>query len=421
MSHSSESVNELLGHLFRQEAGRMASVLARIFGLEKIDHIEDAIQDAMIAAMRKWPFGGIPENPSAWLIQVAKNKLLDQLRRDKKHVSTEEEAELSAEIDTPQFASEFSEDLLRMMFACCHPAIPADSQVALTLKIVGGFSVSEIARAFLAKDEAIAKMLTRAKAKLKDSRIKLEMPLPAEIPKRSDAVMHVLYLMFNEGYNATDGEQLIKNDLCNEAIRLCRIFAIHPVTDSPKAHALAALMLFQGARLPARYDSLFGLRTLSVQDRSLWNKAMIGEGLNHMRLSAQGDELTDYHLEAEIASRHSLSPDFESTDWPRLLECYDELLRRKPSPVVALNRIVALSKVSGNEVALAEMQKLSDDKKLQTYAPYFYTLANLQAEAGLAEDALESYRKAADLTNNEPTLSFIKHKIKELSFPINSQ
>lgn len=261
-------ISETIDHLFRQHAGQMVSILSRIFGIEKIDEVEDAVHDSMIAALKKWPYGGIPENQLAWLIETAKNRMLDQLRRSKRVENIDEDFDISDKhLIDQRFSGEIDEDQLRMIFACCHPAIAADSQVALTLKVVGGFSVSEIARAYLAKDEAVAKMITRAKKSLLV--VPLQIPAGAELNERLDAVLRGLYLMFNEGYTASAGDDLVRIDLCFEAIRLAEIIARHPVTSSPKVHALAALFLFQAARLQARTNHRGELLLLADQDRSL--------------------------------------------------------------------------------------------------------------------------------------------------------
>ncbi|MGH9833139.1 MAG: RNA polymerase sigma factor, partial [Blastocatellia bacterium] len=301
----------------------------------------------------------------------------------------------------------------RMIFTCCHPLIPPDGQIALTLKTVGGFSVSEIARAFLAQEPAISKTLVRAKQRLREFDIKLEMPQPDKLPARLESVLKVLYLMFNEGYSALEGEELVRTDLCHEAIRLCELLAEHPVTGEPKVHALAALLMFQGVRLSARCDAAGELLLLAEQDRSLWNQAMLRRGLHHFRKSASGDELSDYHLEAEIASCHAVADSFEATDWPRVLDCYEELLNRKPSPIVALNRIVALAKVQGVEAGLVELDKIAEDRTLRSYYPFFAARGELLREAGRTNDAIEAYQKALSLTSSEPIRRFLMKRITE--------
>jgi RNA polymerase sigma-70 factor (ECF subfamily) len=368
--------------------------------------------------LRLWPHQGEPDNPSAWLIQVAKNLTLDGLRRDSRLRSAPDGIEDSiesllhfpAEADAA-FANEIRDDQLRMIFTCCHPMIPEDGQIALTLKTVGGFSVSEIARAFLSQEPAVAKTLTRAKQRLREFNIKLEMPQPDKLRARLESVLSVIYLMFNEGHSALEGEELVRTDLCHEAIRLCELLAEHPVTGAPKVHALGALLLFQGARLTARCDPAGELLLLSEQDRSLWDRAMIKRGLYRLRKSASGAEISDYHLEAEIASCHALAASYEATDWPRVLDCYEELLNRKPSPVVALNRIVALSRVDGVEAGLIELNKLADDRTLRNYYPFYATQGELLREAGRKSEAIDAYQKALSLTSSEPIRRFLMKRV----------
>ncbi len=399
----------------------MIATLTRIFGIERLDQVEDAVQEAMVRALRLWPHQGAPDNPSAWLIQVAKNLTLDRLRRENRLQSAPDGIEDSIEAppdfmaDTDAaFANEISDDQLRMIFTCCHQMIPEDGQIALTLKTVGGFSVSEIARAFLSQEAAVAKTLTRAKHRLREFNIKLEMPEPNKLPARLEPVLRVVYLMFNEGYSALEGEELVRTDLCHEAIRLCDLLTWHPITGAPEVHALSALLLFQGARLAARCDAAGELLLLSEQDRSLWDRAMIKRGLHQLRMSARGNEISDYHLEAEIASCHTLAESFAATDWPRVLDCYEELLNRKPSPVVALNRIVALAKVHGTEAGLVELEKIAEDRTLRNYYPFYATRGELLREAGRSDEAVEYYRNAFGLTSSEPVRRFLMKRIAEL-------
>lgn len=411
------SINESVDHLFRHHSGQMVAVLSRIFGLEKLDLIEDAIQDAMIKALKIWTIQGIPNNPRAWLIEVAKNQIFDRLRRSQKfEVSGEDFVNASKYLqildfsDGIHFANEVSEDILQMMFACCHPLVSPDSQVALTLKTVSGFSVGEIASAFLSREETIAKMLTRAKQKLKQNKIRLEMPAPDKVFLRIEPVLKVLYLMFNEGYNALQGEKLIRNDLCFEAIRLGKMLSNHPLTNLPKTHALLALFFFQGARLKTRFDANGDILLLSEQNRAEWDKRMIIEGLQHFRLSANGEELSDYHLEAEIASVHAIAKDFAATDWQRILRCYEMLSERNSSPVVMLNKTITLAKITNAETGLAELEQLKTEKSLSNYLPFYITLAELQTETGNKKDAAETYQKALNLANNEAVRRFLHKK-----------
>jgi len=413
-SQSSDQIRQSVDHLFRHRAGQMIATLTRIFGIERLDQVEDAVQDAIVRALRSWPYQGAPDNPSAWLIQVAKNRMLDQLRRDSRVTEAADEIKIptGGEADAA-FANEIRDDQLRMIFTCCHPLIPEDGQIALTLKIVGGFSVSEIARAFLAREPSVTKTIVRAKQRLREFDVKLAMPAPDKLPARLDSVLKVIYLMFNEGYSALEGEELVRTDLCHEAIRLCELLAGHPVTGAPKVHALGALLLFQGARLAARCDAAGELLLLSEQDRSLWDRAMIKGGLRHLRKSASGDEVSDYHLEAEIAACHALAQSFEDTDWPRVLDSYEELLKRKPSPVVALNRIVALAKVDGVDAGLAELNKLSEIRALRNYCPFYAARGELLREAGNRSEAIDSYQKALGLTSSEPVRRFLMKRITD--------
>jgi RNA polymerase sigma factor (sigma-70 family) len=418
---SSEHIHQSVDHLFRHRAGQMIATLTRIFGIEKLDQVEDATQEAMIRALRVWPHRGVPDNPFAWLIQVAKNSMLDGLRHDSRlqpapdgiENSIESLLQIPAETNA-SFANEIRDDQLQMIFTCCHPMIPEDGQIALTLKTIGGFSVSEIARAFLSQEPAIAKTLSRAKQRLCEFNIKLEVPPPSKLPARLEPVLRVIYLMFNEGYSALEGEELVRTDLCREAIRLCKLLSEHPVTGAPRVHALAALLLFQGARLTARCDAAGELLLLSEQDRSLWDRAMIKRGLYQLRKSASGDEISDYHLEAEIASCHALAASFEATDWPRVLDCYEELLNRKPSPVVALNRIVALAQVYGAEAGLIELNKLAQNRTLRNYYPFYAVLGELLREAGNKSEAIGAYQKALSLTSSGPIRRFLMKRIAEL-------
>jgi RNA polymerase sigma-70 factor (ECF subfamily) len=298
-----------------------------------------------------------------------------------------------------------------MIFACCDPSIPPDAQVALTLKTVGGFSVSEIASAFLSNNEAIAKMLTRAKSRFRDRTSMIEIPSQNELTNRSDAVLKVLYLIFNEGYAASEGDELVRKDLCFEAIRLASILSRHPRAGTPKIHALLALFLFQGARLETRIDQNGELLLLEDQDRSVWNKQMLTEGLKHFRLSASGDELSDYHLESEIAAVHALATDFESTDWTRILDCYDSIQQRRFSTVAELNRIVAIERVRGLESAISTLESLSNAHDLSKNPMFHLTRGHLLSKSSQQNDAIAAFRAAIALTKSTPVKRSIERRI----------
>lgn len=387
----------------------MTAILAYSFGLEKIDLIEDAIQDSMIKALRVWPFHGIPDKPEAWLIKVARNSLIDKLRREQKSDSFDDLAVVSNETIDVRFNDELAEDTLRMMFACCDPRISPDSRVALTLREIGGFSVIEIAAAFLAKPEAIAKLLTRAKGRLRGTR--LGIPPPSAIPERLEAVLRAVYLMFSEGYSTSHGELPIRNDLCFEAIRLAEILANHPVTGVPKTHALLALFFLQTARLPSRFDENGDVLRLDEQDRSRWDQRLLAAGLRQLAKSASGNDLSPYHVEAEIASIHAVSGSFDGTDWVRLVECYDRLLDFRHSPIVALNRAIAIWKVHGPRSAVDQLEPLREP--LSDYAHFHITRGEFLLELNRSEEAETDFRRALELCRSTAMFRFLRQRLSE--------
>ncbi len=326
MGTRSENVDQLVDHLFRQEFGRMVSRLARILGAPRLAMAEDAVQYAMLQALQLWPYQGAPEYPQAWLAKVAYHRALDVLKSERKlrFYDDEKEFELRNQIEDLQttgtaeslrFSQEVADERLALIFVCCHPALPRPASVALTLKVVCGFGVEEIARAFLSTETAITQRLVRAKRMIRDEALRCEVPDPEQLDERLDAVLEVLYLLFTEGYAATAGDRLIKNDLCAEAIRLAESLAENSATAQPECHALLALMLFQAARLPARTDALGDLLLLEEQDRSLWDRSMIHLGLLHLEQAAHGDKLSAYHLQAELAATHSTTEHFTLTNW----------------------------------------------------------------------------------------------------------
>jgi RNA polymerase sigma-70 factor (ECF subfamily) len=409
-----ETVQGLVDHLFRRSAGQMVATLTRIFGPAHLSLAEEVVQEALLTALQQWRMSAIPDNPEAWLFQVARNRALDAVRRlksfDEKVARLEVAA--SAESEWPGFAHEPEDDQLRMMLMCCHPAIPEDGRIALTLKTVGGFSVEEIARAFLTKDDTIAQRIVRAKRLIRDEKIPVEMPSREELPERIESVLKVLYLTFNEGYSAHTGEDLIRNDVVAEAIRLARLVADHPLAGTPAASALASLMLLQGARLPARLDTAGELATLEDQDRSLWDRAMIFAGVRYLDRSAAGDRVTAYHIEAALAAVHSTAPSFEDTDWQHILQLYDELLAVKPSPVVALNRAVALAMLRGPQAGIAAVEQLAAHNSLRDYLPFPVTLGELWLRAGDPSRAATWFSRALELPSTTPEKRFLLRKLE---------
>jgi len=364
--HEPSEIHQVVEHLFRHEAGKMVATLTGIFGLEHLTLAEDVVQEALARALQTWPFYGVPQNPAAWIMRASRNLALDVMRRQK--VFRDKQPEIirlteGANTDTGTAAfseQEISDDRLRMIFVCCHPQIPAEAQVALALKTLCGFSVTEIARAFLTTDAAIAKRLTRAKQKIAEAKIPFEIPAGPELAPRLDGVLHSLYLLFNEGYKASAGDRLVREDICEEAIRLTTLLVTHPAGHAPKTHALLALMLLNTARTPARTDDEGNLLRLREQDRSRWDKALIARGMSHFAQSAAGGMISVYHLQAGIAACHCLAVDYAATDWPYILALYDQLLVLAGSPVVALNRAVALAEVQGPQAALEAVKAIED-------------------------------------------------------------
>ncbi len=378
-----DSVALEVEHLFRGEAARITASLSRSFGMRHIDEIEDCVQDALVRALRLWPHHGVPRSPGAWLIEVARNRMLDQLRRRARWTTNAEPPELASVPSEPAvFDGEIEDDRLNLLFACCHPALPPHARLALTLKLGAGLSVSEIARATLAHPAATAQVLVRAKARLRELEVEPRIPSPEELPERLDTVLMVVYLIFNEGYFATEGQDLIRRDLCDEAIRLAELLAANPRTASPRVHALAALLLFQSARLPARVDSAGEMLLLADQDRAQWDSGRIARALAHFRASADGPEITRYHLEAELAACHTLAPSFEQTDWYTVVETYDRLLRLEPTPIVALNHAIALGHARGPVAALEALAPLSIDPRLAAYYPLHAARATFLRQSG---------------------------------------
>jgi RNA polymerase sigma-70 factor (ECF subfamily) len=312
------------------------------------------------------------------------------------------------------FAREIRDDQLAMIFACCDPALARDSQVALTLKIVCGFSVAEIARAFLTAEKTIAQRLVRAKRTLRAAAGTPRIPEPGELPPRLESVLETLYLLFNEGYDPYRGERLVREELCAEAIRLVELLAEHEATATPELHALAALLYFQGARLRARSDARGEVTLLADQDRNRWHGPWLRRGLEHLSASARGSEISQYHLQAEIASCHSLAPSWNATDWRRIAACYEQLLLRRASPVIQLNRAVVTHQIEGPAAALLEIDRLELEQRLGSYCPFHATRAHLLAELGRGDDAVTAFSTAIALTESEPIRRFFARRIKEI-------
>ncbi len=416
----SPQIDSLVENLFRRQYGRMVARLVRILGPRHLSLAEEVVQEALLAALQSWPFKGTPDHPEAWLVRVARNRALDRLRRNQNFQQKEKDVRLQmeslAELAATGFEAaehEIADDQLRMMFLCCQPELPPESSVALILKTVCGFGVAEIARAFLSRPKTIAQRLVRAKRRLREQGAGFEMPPPAELNSRLEWVMAALYLMFTEGYWPQAGEQLIREDMLHEAIRLNSALAANSRTATPQVHALLALMLFLAARIPARLEGGGELQLLSDQDRRLWDRPLIAQAFVHFEASIAGREQTPYHLQAAIAALHASAPDAASTDWPAILELYDRLVEIQPDPVVRLNRCVALSFVQGPQAGLECLNELQNSRSLQRYYLLPAAQGALSLQLGDKAAAAQSYRKALQRPCGEAERRFLESRLGE--------
>jgi RNA polymerase sigma factor (sigma-70 family) len=416
-SGEAQEVSQVVEHLFRHEAGKMVATLTGIFGVEHLTLAEDVVQEALVRALQTWPFYGVPKNPAAWIMRASRNLALDVVRRQK--VFREKEAEIICLMDQENPAPDsaifteqkITDDRLRLMFVCCHPLIPTDAQVALALKTLCGFSAAEIARAFLTTEAAMAKRLTRAKQKIREARIPFEIPTGDDMAARLDGVLQSLYLLFNEGYKATSGHKLIREDICHEAIRLASLLAEHAAGRQPKTHALLALMLLNGARLATRMDGEGNLILLPAQDRTRWDQPMIARGMYHFAQSAAGGEITAYHLEAGIAACHCSAKDYASTDWGRILQLYDRLIEFDDSPIVALNRAVALAEVRGAQAGIEAVREIQDLQSLESYHLLYAVLGEFESRLNHSQAAAAHFRKSLQLAEIKSEQSFLSKRL----------
>jgi len=407
-------------HLFRRESGRMVAVLARIFGVHNIALAEDVVQDAFCRALEVWKFRGVPENPSAWLMATAKNRALDMLRRERTARTLEPELArwlesewtLAPAVAELFSANEIKDDQLRMMFSCCQPKLPEEARVALILHILCGFGAGEIASAFLCSNSAAEKRISRAKKALAGSKNLFEISGDSDFSTRLLAVQRALYLLFNEGYHSASGASTVRVDLCREAMRLTALLIGHPLAATPATHALLALMCLNAARIPGRFDDAGNLSSLFDQDRTKWDRELIGEGQRLLEKSATGDELTQYHVEAAIAAVHAGARRVEDTDWAAIVTLYDTLMTIRPSPVVALNRAIAIAQQQGPERGLEEIREISDTDRFASYPFYPAALAELELRGGNVESARHHFHSALKLARNPAERKFFEHRIE---------
>jgi RNA polymerase sigma-70 factor (ECF subfamily) len=414
-----ERFKKTVDHFFRHESGKMIAVLSKLLGLQNLETAQDIVQDTLLQALRTWSYKGMPDDPDAWLYRVARNKAIDYIRRQKtfRNVRSQHaylllsEYTLSPTVHSFFEKREIEDSQLRMMFACCHPCIPVDSQIALALKTLCGLSVSEIAHAFLKDEETIAKRIYRAKEKIKAEAIELELPSPAELPQRLDAVLQCLYLLFNEGYNSSHPQQLIREDLCEEAMRMAYMLTQTALTNFPRTNALLALFCFQVSRLQARQDDRGNIILLKHQDRSKWYQPLIRKGFYFLDAATE-KETSLYHLEAAIAYLHAIATSFETTDWKAIYYLYTILSTEHPNPFVALNKAIAASYAVSKQVALEELQQI---KGLENYYLYQTAIGEVYFELDCKETAQTYYQKALSLTRSVAEQQLLQEKIKACS------
>ena len=418
------NIHKLTEHFFRQESGKMVSVLTRIFGPSNLETAEDVVQQTFLDALSIWKLNGIPENPPAWIFRVAKNKAIDFIRKNKylmpvdfsikERVLLNSEYTLAATMENLWKEVVIKDDMMRMMFACCHPSISVENQISLILKILCGFSTSEIAKAFLCPEDTVSKRLYRAKEFFRNERIKLEIPSSTDLGPRTNAVLNSIYLLFNEGYNSTHAEKLIRQDLIDEAMMLCKLLMTNKHTQLPEVFALMALMCFHTARSASRLTPEGDIILLPLQDRKKWDRALIEEGNRYMDIAAFGNQVSSYHLEAAIAYEHCRAESYEKTNWKHILKLYEWLCKIFPSPVAEMNKAVAILQVNGAKEALAAIGLINDQKKIAGFYLYHSLLGDIYFTLKAHALAGKHLRTALQLTQSDAEKKMIKNKIAAL-------
>jgi RNA polymerase sigma-70 factor (ECF subfamily) len=408
-------------HLFRRESGRLVAALTRIFGVHNLALAEDVVQEAFCRALEVWKVRGIPENPAAWLMATAKNRALDIVRHNRTARTfapelgrmLESEWTLAPLVDEAFTPHTIRDEQLRMMFSCCHPNLAEEVQLALILNILCGFGADEIAGAFLTGHAAIEKRISRGKKVLASRKTLFDLK-DGEFAERLSTVRRALYLLFNEGYHGASAESAVRGDLCAEAMRLTAWLSEHPAAATPATYALAALMYLHAARLPARVDAAGDLSALADQDRSRWDRRLVADGLTLFERSTAGHELTAYHVESAIAAVHAGAENFATTDWARIVALYDQLMTIAPSPVVALNRAIAMGERDGPDRGLDALAEIADKDRLARYPFLAAAQGELELRRGRREAAREHFQTALGLARNGEERRFLEKRLGAL-------
>jgi RNA polymerase sigma-70 factor, ECF subfamily len=408
-----EELSRTIETLYRSESGRILATLVRLLG--DLDVAEEAMHEAFAAALDTWPQSGVPDNPRPWLISTARFKAINGMRRRARFDSVQKDLELYLEAltnEAPYEEEEIEDDRLRLIFTCCHPTLPPEGQLALTLREVCGLTTEEIARAFLITPATLAQRIVRAKAKIRDTPIRYEVPSPQELPERLSAVLQVIYLVFNEGYSAAAGAEVTRAELTGEAIRLGRLLI--ELRPEPEVIGLLSLMLLQESRRAARTSATGELILLENQDRSLWNREQITEGVALLEKALKSRRFGSYTLQAAIAAVHAEAESVAVTDWRQIVALYNRLARIQPSPVVELNRAVAIAMRDGPEVGLTHIDAVLEHGELANYYLAHSARADMYRRLGRTAEARSSYEKALALTQQEPERQFLQERIRQL-------
>ena len=423
MNDKLNNISKLTDQLFRHESGRLVSVLTKVFGTQNLELAEDVIQETFISALQTWRIKGVPDNPSAWLFRSAKNKAIDVIRKNKFSIQTDfsdsertllkSEYTLITMMNAMWTDEAIQDDLLKMMFACCHEEINIENQITLILKTLCGFSTIEIAKAFLTSEDTISKRLYRTKEFFRERKIRPEFPSPNQLKKKTDAVLKSIYLIFNEGYNSTNSDELIRKDLLEQAMYLCGLLCNNQLTQNPEVNAAMALMCFHAARIDSRLSIEGEIILLAQQDRTKWDIALIEEGNGYMNKAASGNIISTYHIEAAIAWEHCIAETFEKTNWQQILVYYDLLAELHPTAVVMLNRMTVVYKIKGCQQTLLEISQSPFFKEWEKHYLYHSLVGEIYSKTD-KEKAKTSFEKAITLTKSDAEQKLLKHKIEQL-------